>query len=119
MDLKPTRPPGSCPSSAIGQGRPHSCPIGWLLAESELGIGPSALSFRAARDVSRVWHPRLFGVLAGVKGATGEKMLMLLQTQFQVTFKKYFKLTFIVETTENNIREMYISFNPLHKANHC
>lgn len=27
VDLKPTLPPGSCPSSVIGRSRPHLCPI--------------------------------------------------------------------------------------------
>lgn len=57
VDLKPTPPPGSCPSPPIGRGRPHLCPIEWLLPESELGIGPSAVSLRAARDVRSVWRP--------------------------------------------------------------
>lgn len=88
VDLKPTPPAGSCPSSAIGRGRPHLRPIGWPLPESELGIRPSAVSFRAARDVSGVWHPRLFSVLTGLKGAAGE------ETDAGVASEALFKVTF-------------------------
>lgn len=85
MDLKPTLPPRSCPSSTIGRDSPHLCPIEWLLPESELGIGPTVVSFRAARDVIGVWHPCLFCFLTGIKGAAG-KTRVSLQRRFYVTF---------------------------------
>lgn len=57
VDLKPTGRRGSAPLLQLAQGPSTRFQWNRRLPESELVIGPSAVSFRAACDISLVWHP--------------------------------------------------------------